>query len=523
MADAECDVLIVGGGTGGCAAAMAACSLGMRVIMTEPTTMIGGQLTAQMVPPDEHPWIEEFGCTATYRWYRDNVRNLCRVVATPEASRDPFLNPGGGWVSRLCHTPKMGLISLNALLKEAGSAGSFELRLVTEPIAVAVERDSIEHVLIETAGERIEIRARYVLDATELGDLLPLARAEYRAGSEGRAQFDEPHGTSSPEPDNIQGFTWCFALTYHEGGDHTIARPPDYDHRRAYVPPGWPGPLLSLTFPNPMTGAPRTLPVLGADWNDRATLFSYRQLVDPRIHPRFTSPRPVTCVNWPQNDYFGGTVIDVATDVAAQRLAESKAIGRSLLYWLQTEAPRHDGGLGYSELALSKSVTETRDGFAVAPYHRESRRMVTRLTVTEQMVAADCNPGLDRAPDMPKSVGVGHYRIDLHPSANGHGYIDIPSLPFQIPLGALIPVRLRNLLPACKNAGVTHITNGCYRLHPVEWNIGEAAGLLAAYCVTRKTEPAAVYESEELWLDFQRLVHAQGIETAWPNVNLELH
>ena len=62
----------------------------------------------------------------------------------------------------------------------------------------------------------------------------------------------------------------------------------------------------------------------------------------------------------------------------------------------------------------------------------------------------------------PDSVGIGSYRIDLHPSAGGTNYIDeSSSLPFQIPLGALIPKRLDNLLPACKNIGTTHITNGC--------------------------------------------------------------
>ncbi len=90
------------------------------------------------------------------------------------------------------------------------------------------------------------------------------------------------------------------------------------------------------------------------------------------------------------------------------------------------------------------------------------------------------------------SVGVGCYRIDLHPSAGGTNYIDISSLPFQIPLGALIPKRIENLLPACKNIGTTHITNGCYRLHPVEWNIGEAAGALAAFAIAKKTTPRSV-------------------------------
>ena len=84
-------------------------------------------------------------------------------------------------------------------------------------------------------------------------------------------------------------------------------------------------------------------------------------------------------------------------------------------------------------------------------------------------------------------MGVGCYRIDLHPRVSGAGYLDLGCWPFQIPLGALIPVRVENLLPGGKNLGVTHITNGAYRVHPVEWNVGEAAGLLAAFCLERKS------------------------------------
>jgi hypothetical protein len=82
----------------------------------------------------------------------------------------------------------------------------------------------------------------------------------------------------------------------------------------------------------------------------------------------------------------------------------------------------------------------------------------------------------------PDSVGIGSYRIDLHPRTGGEGYLDIDAPPFQIPLGALVPVRVENLLPGAKNLGTTHITNGCHRVHPVEWNVGEAAGSLAAFC-----------------------------------------
>jgi hypothetical protein len=95
--------------------------------------------------------------------------------------------------------------------------------------------------------------------------------------------------------------------------------------------------------------------------------------------------------------------------------------------------------------------------------------------------------------------------------------VDIGSWPFQIPLGALIPVRVENLLPACKNLGVTHITNGCYRLHPVEWNVGEAAGALAAYCLDKGLTPRGVRNSPKHLREFQRvLITGLGFQLQWP-------
>ncbi|MCS6861547.1 MAG: FAD-dependent oxidoreductase, partial [Abditibacteriales bacterium] len=204
-------------------------------------------------------------------------------------------------------------------------------------------------------------------------------------------------------------------------------------------------------------------------------------------------------------------------DLVARYLEEAKQLSLSLLYWLQTEAPRPDGGVGYPGLYLRPDMTGTADGLAKYPYIRESRRLRAVFTVTENHVGKDAR-GKDTAAFFPDSVGVGCYRIDLHPSTGGDNYIDISSLPFQIPLGALIPVRVENLLPACKNLGVTHITNGCYRLHPVEWNIGESAGLLAAFCLERNVRPRQVREDENLLRDFQTLLREQGIELEWPRV-----
>jgi hypothetical protein len=116
----------------------------------------------------------------------------------------------------------------------------------------------------------------------------------------------------------------------------------------------------------------------------------------------------------------------------------------------------------------------------------------------------------------PDSVGIGYYRIDLHPSTGGGLYLDVDSCPFEIPLRALLPVRVSNLIAAAKDIGTTHITNGCYRVHPVEWNIGEAAGALASYCLRTGCSQAAVAEDPGRLERFQAELVADGVELRWP-------
>jgi hypothetical protein len=136
--------------------------------------------------------------------------------------------------------------------------------------------------------------------------------------------------------------------------------------------------------------------------------------------------------------------------------------------------------------------------------------------VLETHIGVEARSGADRAAAFADTVGVGCYRIDLHPSTAGHGYLDIATYPFQIPLGALLPQRLDNLLAAGKCLGVTHITNGCYRLHPVEWNVGEAAGAVAAFCLDHRVTPRAVRNTPGTLAEFHRTLALMGVQLHWP-------
>jgi len=98
-----------------------------------------------------------------------------------------------------------------------------------------------------------------------------------------------------------------------------------------------------------------------------------------------------------------------------------------------------------------------------------------------------------RAVPFDDSVGIGQYPIDIH--ACGTSPHLPASQPYQIPLGALIPGDLSNLLAASKNIGTTHITNGAYRVHPTEWAIGVAAGAVAAEAVHGGVAPRTIDQS----------------------------
>jgi len=526
------DVVIVGGGFGGCAAALAACRAGLRVLLTEETDWIGGQATAQAVPPDEHPWIESFGCTRSYREFRDGIRAYYRrhYPLTEAARANPRLNPGNGSVSRICHEPRVALAVLEQMLAPYVSGRQLRVLLEHVPVGADVDGDRVRAVTVKDlrADRRVTLTAPYFIDATELGDLLPLTKTEFVTGAEAQRDTGEPRAPAEAQPLNQQAFTWCFAVDYLAGEDHTIPRPAEHDFWRDYVPemkPAWPGKLLSWQMSNPYTLEPRDVSFDPSGPGSGLNLFIYRRLADPANFLPGSYRGGISLINWPQNDYWLGPLVGVSPEEAARHLARGKQVSLSLLHWMQTEAPRPDGGQGWKGLRLREDLVGTRDGLAKAVYVREARRIKAEFTVTENHVGTDARmkaTGLPReevtATAFADSVGIGSYRIDLHPSTGGDNYIDVSSLPFQIPLGALIPQRVENLIPACKNLGVTHLTNGCYRLHPVEWNIGEAAGHLVARALQTKQPPRGIRADARKLADFQQALRSRGLELEWPKL-----
>ncbi|MEO1128181.1 MAG: FAD-dependent oxidoreductase [Planctomycetota bacterium] len=542
--EVETDVLIVGGGCGGSAAALALVAAGVPCILTEPTSMLGGQLSSQGVPPDENPWVDGNGPGAPTEFFAANrsyleLRSLIRTELvdglTPSARSQSLLNPGGGWVSRLCFEPRLADVGLRRMLGALPEQTCLTIECGWRPIGAEVVGDHVHAVEFETGSGTVVVRARIVLDATEDGEVLALAGVEHAIGGESADVYGELHapadGHGSIDVLDQQACTWCFAVEHDPCGEHVIDRPAMYDAWRSHVPemqPAWTGPLFSWTVPSHNEAGRLTLPLVPPPDvpSDGLELWRYRRIVDGAAH---VDGRPdVSLMNVVQMDFWRAPLLGVSSEARERALRDAREQSKCFLYWMQTEAPRHDSASrkGYPGLRLSGASLGSDDGFALAPYIREPRRMSAMTMLTEAHVGAQQRreqgettaEGTEfvRGGQFADSIAIGHYPIDLHPSCSGRNSVYVDACPYQIPLRSIVPKRVRNVVASGKCLGVSHIANGCTRLHPVEWAVGEAAGTLAALCVQESNEPHAVVEHRSRVRALQELLAERGVPLRWP-------
>jgi len=196
-------------------------------------------------------------------------------------------------------------------------------------------------------------------------------------------------------------------------------------------------------------------------------------------------------INWPNfgNDHYA----DILEKSSAERekiLNEAKKTTLSWIYHLQTEG-------GYAHIGIAKDEFPTKDGLALIPYVRESRRVVGIDRLYEYDLGDPY--ALEERPLYMSSIAVGDYPLDHHRKKNPlPKQIDFPSIPsYSVPFGSIIPEKINGLIVAEKSISVSNVANGTTRLQPVVLQIGQAAGAAAVLSIESGI-PAALIDVRSL-------------------------
>lgn len=440
-AQVQTEVLVIGGGTGGTAAAIQSARSGARTLLVEPTPMLAGMLTAAGVSCTDGNHDLTSGLWQEFRealYQHYGTRNLA-----------------SGWVSHTCFEPSAADSILKAMARKEPL---LQVRYGWYFSSVLKTGDKVTGAVFSNANnQEMRVMAAVTIDATELGDVFAAAGATFYLG------MDSPQLTGEQEAKEknniIQDLTWAAVLKdYGAGADRTIEKPEGYDPAKYYC--------SCQEAPCPK----------GKPWNGTVQkMLDYARLTTKDGSLKYM-------LNWPIHG--NDTYLDVVAMTEVQRIkAYGKAKNQTLgfIYFLQTTLGKKHIGLADDELD---------GGMALIPYHREGRRVKGIRFLALQHMRHPYNYSLYK-----EGISVGNYPVDHH-----HGQypgvvpeLEFPPVPaFNIPLGALIPEKVKGLVVCEKGISVSNLVNGSTRLQPVVLLTGQAAGILAAQAARQKTEPAQV-------------------------------
>lgn len=512
------DVVIAGGGAGGTSAAIAAARLGVRVALIEETDWLGGQMTAAAVSTMDDLSGNR---TGIYGEFYENIRyhyflkgksvSTCywdgnTMAFEPSAGRKILSEMAG---------------SAGKKSKPGGKKGALDIYYRSKVTAVRKSGDRISGVTADIGRKKVPIDCSVLIDATEYGDVIPLAGALYRAGNSLSPMISEKS--------RVQDITWTAVIKKYPGGIPAALRmtapPPGYERyvpefRKAVTKNG-----------NSFRSYPLRMPV------DFATHNGYRGLPDSSNPEDYDAASPEgweaitkTGVNW-TNDYpgaqkwegRGGLPVSYLEDGEFRKKANAAALLKTLsfIYYVQNELGEpwsvadDEFDSDYPLLAAKGSVpgeySEIVRRLPLIPYVRESRRIVGLETPTSKDVRRNSESYRDGrgGSEVPHAMAIGGYILDLHAADEDADLekefgetaasikTDMPRGPFQIPFGSFISRDVDGLLGAEKNLSMSRLVAGAFRLQPVSMLTGQAAGTIAALAAAadippRKLDPRLV-------------------------------
>ncbi len=441
----KADVLVVGGGTGGTAAGIQSARSGAKTVIVEPGVWLGGMISSAGVSA-----IDGNHALASGLWneFREKIYKVYGGPAKVET----------GWVSKTQFEPHVA----DSIFKQMVAAEK-NLTVLYENSFERLTMDGTKIAAVYFKNKKNRtltiVKAPIVIDATELGDVLKAAGVPFDIGMEAGSETGESVGVNETN-DIIQDLTYVAILKdFGKDADKTIPRPTEYNPKE---------------FDGSNTDYYHDKTIKAPTVNAKKML-EYGKL-----------PKSKYMINWPirGNDTYLN-VIEMTGEEREFALQAARQTTMRFIYFIQHE-------LGYKNLGLADDEFPTKDKLAIIPYYREGRRAKGLVRFTMPYIE---RPFDYKEPLYRTGISVGDYPIDHHHKKNlsAPQHLEFHPIPsFNVPLGAIIPKNVSNLIVAEKGISVSNVVNGTTRLQPCVLLTGQAAGILAAMSSTGKIAPRDV-------------------------------
>ena len=510
-AQLEYDIVVGGAGAGGITAAIQAARMGASVLVIEESSWIGGQMTAAGVTTMDDISGQKSGI------YLEFIESIEKFYA--ERMKSPNLGYFGA--RTVSFEPKVGQIKLYELIRNVRKSGA-KLDIMLRTRIKSVEREG--NIITGVKTEKDDIKCRVLIDATEYGDIIPMAGIPYRAGNSVSPNIN-------PEA-MIQDVTWTAIIKHYPGGVPEHLKAKSYltnyreEHKRNYS-----------RFLMPTGGDNPWRPPLNL-----ATHNAYRAVPDLSVPGFYDGSKE----NWKKitktglnygNDYPGrigwdkgrsGLPVRYLDEAELRKTVNRRALIKTLnyIYYIQNEldGAGKNWSIADDEYYSNDPLDLVRDivppewhdiirRMPVIPYVRESRRILGDITLTSQELLRNSLSYRDGKTNLEfsDSIAIGRYNIDLHNSGEPADIEDSlgedkdsiiknrPRANFQVPLSILIPVEVDGFIAAEKNLSMSRLASGALRLQPLCMMTGQAAGALAAVAAREKIHPRCVPAIKVQW------------------------
>ena len=520
----DCQILIVGGSTSALGAAISAAKiLHSRTCLLEPTDWTGGQLTSELLSAPDFAFHSVTDKDTNFTLDVGSIdRQLNNQNALFREMLDTLGDTGHCWVSPECSLPDQfhsrvvkpfvdqirlfsntvikrviksengrRILQVDAVQRTANPSSTNKCRFLSEELPDWYSTDDSPWF---NKSQLSFTNLSFVIEGTSWGEVLVLANASYLQGA--MEQFDgDTSGAGNPFCG--QSFTFDFLEQLH---DTPVDEP---------VNP----------LPEPMGGGNYSLD--GFTWE---RIWTYRRVNTTPASDYPVAVNDITIQNWGRgNDYRRDFFFLSLDDAKRQRdtnqwqggvnlktIEEAERQAYGYHYWFRNQAPPQ--WTNRTVLLRSMSSAGTCHGLAKMPYLRESRRsigidnfLMNISTITGH--ARDLHGHIfdDR-------VCLGAYNVDIHSMSQcqypAYVYEYYPILPYFVPLRALTNRDIDNLFVIGKTMAQTFLVNSATRLHPVEFSVGQAAGVASAYATLSDVDNVADLLREEHLGRLQSLIKA---------------